>query len=386
MSAKILLVDSDPATLIWLKTKLESEGLGVITANSGREAIPQIEEDAPDVVVLETDLPDMDGLELLRRVCQDPHSNPPWMVVLSKKVSPQDIAAGYEAGADDYLGKRPGADAELVGKIHGHLAQARRPTPVIAPVAKIGHILSFCSSKGGTGTTSICVNTAFALAQLEPDARILVVDMVFPLGTVGLSLGFEPRRTVARLTQESSVSIDRVLIEKYVSAPLKWGFRVLIGATDPLEATSLDASRILPLFETLQTMYDYILVDFGRALSRISMPIIEMSDCAVLIVSPDISTVKAAKLMLNYFASREMPSDRFFVINNRTVGRVWTTSEDIERELKIKVGATVPYVVEYMTMAINAAVPFMERFPDHAASAMFKQIAQTLRDRVKLRN
>jgi pilus assembly protein CpaE len=229
------------------------------------------------------------------------------------------------------------------------------------------------------------VNTAFALAQLEPDARILVVDMVFPLGTVGLSLGFEPRRTVARLTQELSDPIDHTLIEKYVSAPLKWGFRVLIGATDPLEATSLDASRILPLFETMQTMFDYILVDFGRTLSRISMPIIEMSDCAVLIVSPDISTVKSAKLMLNYFASREMAADRFFLINNRTVGRVWTTAEDIERELKIKVGATVPYVVEYMTMAINSAVPFMERFPDHAASAMFKQIAQTLRDRVKLR-
>ena len=385
MSAKILLVDNDPATLIWLKTKLESEGLTVITANSGAEAIPQIEEGAPDVVVLEIDLPDMDGLELLRRVCQDPHSNPPWMVVLSKKVSPQDIAAGYEAGADDYLGKRPGADAELVGKIHGHLAQARRPTPVIATTPKNGHILSFCSPKGGTGTTSVCVNTAFALAQLEPDARILVVDMVFPLGTVGLSLGFEPRRTVARLTQESAVPIDRTLIEKCVSAPLKWGFRLLIGATDPLEATSLDANRILPLFETLQTMYDYILVDFGRALSRISMPIIEMSDSAVLIVSPDISTVKSAKLMLNYFASRDMAADRFFLINNRTVGRVWTTSEDIERELKIKVGATVPYVVEYMTMAINAAIPFMERFPDHAASAMFKQIAQTLRDRVKLR-
>jgi len=71
------------------------------------------------------------------------------------------------------------------------------------------------------------------------------------------------------------------------------------------------------------------------------------------------------------------------LINNRTVGRVWTTTEDIERELKMKVGATVPFAVEHMTMAINAAVPFMDKFPDHAASAMFRQIAQTVRDQIK---
>jgi hypothetical protein len=67
-----------------------------------------------------------------------------------------------------------------------------------------------------------------------------------------------------------------------------------------------------------------------------------------------------------------------FVINNRTVGRVWTTTEDIERELKQELNAMIPYTVEYMAMAINAAVPFMERFPEHAASAAFTDIVQRL--------
>jgi pilus assembly protein CpaE len=129
-------------------------------------------------------------------------------------------------------------------------------------------------------------------------------------------------------------------------------------------------------------MYDYILVDFGRALSRISLPIIELSERIAIILTPDISTVKGTRLILRHLESLGISLDRVFVINNRTVGRVWTTTEDIERELGVKLDAMVPYTVEYMTMAINAAVPFMERFPDNAASAAFADIAQRLRARV----
>jgi len=381
MSAKVLLVDNDTATLTWLKTKLEHEGFEVVTALTAQDALLKVASDTPDVMVFETVLPDLDGLELLRRVTQNASGVTPSLIVLSKKHQPQDIAAALEAGADDYVGKRPGADIELIGKIRGHLGHPRKP--LLTP-AKRGHILVFCSSKGGTGTTSICVNVACALAQLEPQARVLVVDMVLPLGTVGLMLGYDSPKTIARLTQEMTGGSDRSLIERYGSQPLKWGFRVLLGAHDPQEATSLDVNRVVPLFEMLRLMYDYILVDFGRTLSRISLPIIEMSDRVVLIVTPDVSTVKGAKVIKEYLASRDISASRIFLVNNRTVGRVWTTTEDIERELGIKVSGTIPFVVEYMTMAINAAVPFMDRFPDHAASAMFRQIAQTVRDQIKM--
>jgi pilus assembly protein CpaE len=227
------------------------------------------------------------------------------------------------------------------------------------------------------------VNVAYALAQVQPEARILVVDMVFPFGTIASALAFDSRRTVARMTHEPAEEIERATVEKYISAPLKWGFRLLIGTSDPQEAGNLDATRIEPIFKTLRTMYDYILVDFGRTLSRISLPIIEISERVLFIVSPDITTVKGAKLMLNYLRSRDIAFERIFLINNRTVGRVWTTAEDIERELGLKVNAMIPYEVEYMTMATNDGVPFMAKFPEHAASAMFRQVAQKLREHVQ---
>jgi pilus assembly protein CpaE len=225
------------------------------------------------------------------------------------------------------------------------------------------------------------VNTAYALAQQNPNSEVLIVDMVFPMGTVGQSLGFEAHNTVVKLTR--SPQIDRAAVEKFVSARTRWGFRILIGANDPQEATDLVVNQITPLFEVLKTMYDYILVDFGRALSRISLPIIEISERVAIILTPDISTVKGTRLIMQYLNSLDISLDHMFVINNRTVGRVWTTADDIEREIGTSLGTTIPFTVEYMTMAINAAVPFMERFPDNSASASFTDIAQRLQGRVK---
>jgi pilus assembly protein CpaE len=301
------------------------------------------------------------------------------IIILSARGKPEDVMNGMNAGADDYIIKRPGADIQLIGKVRALQGQPRK-----APEPETLHseILSFISAKGGTGTTSVCVNTAYALARQNPNAEILIVDMVFPIGTVGMSLGFESHKTVAKLTHEPT--IDRNTVEKYASAKTRWGFRILLGANDPQEAAELAVGQVTPLFDVLRTMYDYILVDFGRGLSRISIPIIEISERIVLILTPDISTVKGSRLIMDHLSSLDISLDRVFVINNRTVGRVWTTAEDIEREIGTRVDMMIPFTIEYMTMAINAAVPFMERFPDHSASASFTDIAQRLQGHAKV--
>jgi pilus assembly protein CpaE len=283
------------------------------------------------------------------------------------------------AGADHYVRKRPGADVELIATIHASLAQSKKS----GLASSRGRIFSFCSAKGGTGTTSVCVNIAYALAKLEPKAEILVVDMVFPLGSVGPSLGYESHKTVCKLSQEGKDRIDRSTVERYVSQSLTWGFRVLIGANDPQEAGTLDVGQIAPIFETLKTMYDYIFVDFGRGLSRISLPIIESSTAVVVIVTPDISTLKASRLIIEFLESRNLDRNRIVLTNNRTVGRVWTTTEEIERELTLELDFTIPYVVEYMTMAVNEGVPFMAKFPENSACMVFNDIARLLRERDK---
>lgn len=383
MSDLVLIVDADLQTVAWLKARLESEGLHTDSAIRGEQAWQKIEATTPAVVVLDPHLPDMNGLDLIYRVRQDPRFINTAVFVLSARVQPNEINQSINAGANDYIIKRPGADVELIAKIQAQLAQPPK-TVLDAALAKRGRIFSFCSAKGGTGTTSVCVNTACALAKLAPaGTEIVVVDMVLPIGTIGFSLGFESPNTLAQLSNEVGDKITRAQIVKYVSQPLRWGFRVMTAARNPHEAGTLNVAQVPPVFFNLQSMYDYILVDFGRTLSRISLPILEMSTGIVVIVTPDISTVRATRIIVDHLQSQNIAPDRLILVNNRTVGRVWTTTEDIEQEVKLPLAVTVPYEVEYMTMAINAAMPFMEKFPNNAATMSFIDLARILIDRFK---
>jgi DNA-binding response OmpR family regulator len=378
MSAKILILDGDSVTRNWLKSLLERENYTVSTAEGGQAALDQITHEQPDLLVMDPVLADMDGLKLLRRLRQDPALQQLRVIVLSRKASPEDMVAGLSAGADDYLAKRPGADVDLVSKIRVVLAMPRGGSP--APQAPSGQVFAFCSGKGGTGTTSVCINAAYAMARLEPSAQVLVVDMVLPVGTVGSSVGYESERTIAQLTQAQG-EMDRALVAQYVSPPTRWGFRVLLSTRDPQEATQLEASQIVPLFDTLRTMYDYVFADFGRTLSRVSLPVMRTAQRVVLILGSDVNNVKLTKSMLDYFQSLGISRDRLLLIANRTVGRVWISKEEIEQELSLSLAGTIPHETEHMTLAINAGTPFMAKFPERTASIAFADLARLLHHR-----
>lgn len=381
MPPKIFVVDDDPVTLGWLRSVLEREGHTVLTASRGLTALDQIVQNPPDLVVLDLILPDIDGLEVLRLLRQDPHLSDLWVIIMSVKDRPDDIAAGLRAGADGYVPKRAGADIELISKIRGLLAGPKKsemqpPTP--PPQKRAGRILSFCSAKGGTGTTSVCLNIACALAQLEPDARVVLVDMVYPMGTLGASIGYNSPATIARMLQETKGKIESATVEEYLSPIQPWGFRLLQSACDPQEATLLAVSQITTLFEVLRTMFDYVLVDLGRAVSRLALPVVQMSRGIAIVVTSDINVVKQTRITLDYVATLGIPRSKLILINNRTEARVWVSKQDTENELKLPVAGTIPFEGEYPTMAVNAHVPFMVKFPDRPASRMFVDVAHAL--------
>ncbi len=376
MSANILILDGDSVTRNWLKSVLERENYAVSAAERGQAALDQIAHERPDLLVMDIMLADMDGLELLRRLRQDPALKELRVIVLSRKASPEDMVAGLSAGADDYLAKRPGADADLVSKIRVLLAMPRAGST--APQAPSGQVFAFCSGKGGTGTTSVCVNTAYAMTRLEPTAQVLLVDMVLPVGTVGSSVGYESDRTIAQLSQAQG-EMDRALVAQYVSPPTRWGFRVLLSTRDPQEATQLEASQIVPLFDTLRTMYDYVFADFGRTLSRVSLPVMRTAQRIILILGSDVNNVKLSKSMLDYFESLGISRERLLLIANRTVGRVWISKEEIEQQLNLSLAGAIPYEQEHMTLAVNAGTPFVAKFPERTASIAFMDLARLLR-------
>ena len=120
--ARILLVDDDQALLRALRIGLGARGYDVVVAHTGEEGVTQVSLAGPDVVVLDLGLPDIDGIEVCRRVRQ--WSAVP-IIVLSAAGTEDRKVAALDAGADDYVTK-PFGMAELEARLRAALRRSAR--------------------------------------------------------------------------------------------------------------------------------------------------------------------------------------------------------------------------------------------------------------------
>ena len=120
MSARILVVDGSDQMRRVLRASLVQIGCTVYDANSGEEVLELARETHPDLIVLDTELAGISGLEACRRIRQ---TSTALIVVLTARKSDQDKVAALDAGADDYVTK-PFSMPELIARIRAHLRRA----------------------------------------------------------------------------------------------------------------------------------------------------------------------------------------------------------------------------------------------------------------------
>ncbi len=115
---KVLVVDDDIKLLKMLKRTLVFENLDVLTATNGREALEVVQQEAPDLLIVDWMMPEMDGLDLIQHL-RDANNRMP-ILMLTARDAVENRVFGLESGADDYLVK-PFAPAELVARVHALL-------------------------------------------------------------------------------------------------------------------------------------------------------------------------------------------------------------------------------------------------------------------------
>ena len=123
---RVLVVEDEPDIRDLLTFHLEREGYQVVTCRSGLDALRQATAGAPDLVLLDLMLPEMDGLEVCRRLRQEPRTAALPLVILTAKGEEVDRVLGLELGADDYIVK-PFSPKEVVARIRAVLRRSRPP-------------------------------------------------------------------------------------------------------------------------------------------------------------------------------------------------------------------------------------------------------------------
>ena len=123
---EILVVDDEASVVEVVSLYLKREGFSVRTARDGREALNAIQDNPPALVVLDLMLPKVDGMEIMRRLRDDPTTNTP-VIMLTARSQETDRIYGLEMGADDYMVK-PFSPAELVARVKAVLRRSRGGT------------------------------------------------------------------------------------------------------------------------------------------------------------------------------------------------------------------------------------------------------------------
>ena len=118
---RVLVVDDDPMVTRLVRIYLEMDDFEVQEAWDGRAALEVLQDNPPELLLLDIMMPQMDGWELLRRLRSDPElSNLP-IILLTARVQDMDVARGWRMGADGYITK-PFNPVELAGALRDVLA------------------------------------------------------------------------------------------------------------------------------------------------------------------------------------------------------------------------------------------------------------------------
>lgn len=131
--ALVLVVEDEPTIAQAVVARLEAEGFATLTAGTGPDAVALAEAEAPDLIVLDLNLPGFDGIEVCRRVHASPtlaHRARLPILMLTARDDESDLLVGLGMGADDYLTK-PFSMKELVARIRAVL---RRTAPDDHPI------------------------------------------------------------------------------------------------------------------------------------------------------------------------------------------------------------------------------------------------------------
>ncbi len=116
MAKKILLVEDEEEILQLAKLYLEKEGFRTCLARTGLDALKQVKAERPDLVILDLMLPELDGLEVCKRIRSDSQTAMLPIIMLTAKAEESDTILGLELGADDYVTK-PFSPKALVARV-----------------------------------------------------------------------------------------------------------------------------------------------------------------------------------------------------------------------------------------------------------------------------
>lgn len=390
---RVLIVDDVAETRENIRKILQFENdIEVVgTAGTGRSGVDGAAELRPDVILMDINMPDMDGITATEVIRQ---KNPATqIVILSVQGDPNYMRRAMQAGAHDFLTKPPAVD-DLTSAIRraGKMAQEERakagpPTgkgatsglQMAAPTTSKGKVIVLYSPKGGTGTTTLAVNLAVSLHNEE--TPVVLVDANLQYGDLAVFMNEQVKNSVLDLGPRAD-ELDLEIVNEVLIHHTSSGIKLLAAPTHPEYAESVTGEQFTKVLEYLCQMFSYVVVDTSSTLTDVVLAAMDAADLVILITTQDIPSIKNARLFLDLADVMKISRRRILFVMNRFDKRIGILPEKISESFKHEVAVVIPFEERVIIPSINRGVPFMLGDRSKPIAKSFLSLAEAVRQRI----
>lgn len=348
---RVLIVDDIPETRENVRKLLQFEpDLEVVAhAATGDEAINMAEQYRPDIVLMDINMPDADGIAASQTITKNVPGTQ--VIIMSVQSEADYLRRAMLAGARDFLMK-PFSGDELVGAIRDvHATRPVASSPVISHhisygdspdqsrrAFRAGKIVTVFSPKGGNGCTTIAVNIAVTLA--EEGHNTLLLDGCLQFGGVDVMLNLRSMTSIIDLIERSG-ELDQELISSVVITHNS-GLKVLLAPPRPEMAELVSAEDMRALLEQLRHMFDYVILDTSSGLNDVNIAMLDASDRIILVTQQNLPSLKNVSRFFDLSEDLEYEQGKVILVVNHASKKLNITVKDIEETLKWPAAAVIP--------------------------------------------
>jgi pilus assembly protein CpaE len=354
----------------------------VAKAGNGREAVTMAKQYNPDVVLMDINMPEMDGIAATEAILTQ---NPAVQVIIMSVQGETDyLRRAMLAGAREFLTKPISADDLYKSIRHVHRLASTRPRPVassgggdlpgVAPIAQ-GQIIAVFSPKGGVGTSAVAANLAVALRQ-HTNKKVALVDGNLIFGDQSVILNLVSNKTIIDLANRVD-DMDADLLND-VMATHNSQIKVLLAPPDPQRGELVTSDHLRAILELLRREFDFVVVDTPSSFSDPAMAILDMATRIVTLMTLEMTTIRNIKLFLELADLLEYAPEKIMLVLNKADNRLGIRVSNVEENIQRKVVTQLSNAAQDVTVSINQGVPLVIGKPTHQTAKDIIALAREL--------
>ncbi len=247
------------------------------------------------------------------------------------------------AGVQEYL-PQPLRKEELCRALERFEERCKANRPLST---KSGKLINVLGSKGGIGTTTIAINLAVSLQEVNPRSSVVMVDLNLQCGDAALFLDIEPLHTLSDITSDPS-RLDMTFLTSILSRHAS-GLYLLPAAERVEEMSEWTIECVERSLELLQSRFDYVILDSGHLLDDITVTTLNRPSTLLLVSTLSLPVVRHTKRLVTLLSHFHYPLEDLKIIINRYKSKHEISLQDFEDSVQQKPFGIIPN--DYITAA-----------------------------------